>query len=148
MLKTRYVDALATEIRQAADGTVVDTIYFGGGTPSVLSGPEVTVLLTACRDAFQVEPTTEISLEVNPETATPLRLEGWRGAGVTRLSFGVQSFRDDELVRLGRRHSALRARQAIQMARSVGFDDISLDLMLWLPAQTPSNCRESVEAPH
>ena len=145
-LKARYVAALATEICRAGDGTPVDTIYFGGGTPSLLSRSELIEVLGACRGAFEVEPTAEISLEVNPETAERSRLDAWRGAGVTRLSFGVQSFRDDELERLGRRHTASRARQAVQLARAAGFDDISLDLMLWLPSQTRAQWRESVEA--
>ena len=103
-------------------------------------------MLGACRGAFEVEPTAEISLDVNPETAERSRLDAWRGAGVTRLSFGVQSFRDVELDRLGRRHTASRARRAVQLARAAGFDDISLDLMLWLPSQTRAQWRESVEA--
>jgi len=145
-LKARYVEALETEIRRAGDGTQVDTIYFGGGTPSLLSALEMTDVLGACRSAFQVEPTAEISLEVNPETASSQRLDDWLQAGVTRLSFGVQSFRDDELERLGRRHTADRAREAVCLARSAGFDDVSLDLMLWLPAQTRAHWRESVDA--
>ncbi len=145
-LKARYVEALVTEIRRAGDGAQVDTVYFGGGTPSLLSASQMTNVLGACRSAFQIEPTAEISLEVNPETAERSCLDGWMRAGVTRLSFGVQSFRDDELERLGRRHTADRARQAVRLARSAGFEDISVDLMLWLPSQTRAHCRESVEA--
>ena len=145
-LKARYVEALVTEIRRAGDGTRVDTVYFGGGTPSLLSASQMTNVLGACRSAFQIEPTAEVSLEVNPETAARSCLDGWMQAGVTRLSFGVQSFRGDELERLGRRHTADRARQAVRLARSAGFEDISVDLMLWLPCQTRAHCRESVEA--
>jgi len=145
-LKARYVEALETEIRRAGDGTQVDTIYFGGGTPSLLSASEMADVLAACRGVFPVDPTAEISLEVNPETASSQRLDEWLQVGVTRLSFGVQSFRDDELERLGRRHTADRAREAVRLARSAGFDDVSLDLMLWLPAQTRAHWRESVDA--
>ena len=145
-LKSRYLEALARDIHRSGDASPVDTIYFGGGTPSLLDGPEVGALLRECRDAFQVSPEAEVTVEVNPETATPARLDGWRDAGVTRLSFGVQSFRDDELRRLGRVHSAERARDAVRLAHDVGFDDVSLDLMLWLPAQTRADARESVES--
>ena len=144
-LKTRYVDALTTELTAVGDGAAVDTIYFGGGTPSLLDPDEVARLLDVCRDSFAVDPSVEVSLEVNPESATVSRLEGWRESGVTRLSFGVQSFRDAELQRLGRRHTATRARQAVRSARAAGYDDISLDLMLWLPGQTTAECRDSVE---
>ena len=77
---------------------------------------------------------------------TPERLAGFRAAGVNRLSFGVQSFRDDELQRLSRLHSAARAREAFAMARAAGFDNISLDLMMWLPQQTVAQWLESVDA--
>jgi len=145
-LKARYVDALVTEIATAGDGTAVDTVYFGGGTPSLLDPSDVDRVLGACRDAYDLDPSAEVSLEVNPESATTARLAGWRASGVTRLSFGVQSFRDDELQRLGRRHTAGRARDAVRQARAAGYDNISVDLMLWLPGQTRAQCRESVEA--
>ena len=144
-LKRRYVDALETEIARAGDGTKVDTIYFGGGTPSLLDPHEVTRLIRVCHDGFDLEPSVEVSLEVNPETATAARLDGWLRSGVTRLSIGVQSFRDAELQRLGRRHTAERATEVFGLARTAGYDDISLDVMLWLPAQTRAECRESVE---
>ena len=144
-LKTRYVDALTTEIIAIGDGAAVDTIYFGGGTPSLLDPDEVGRILNVCRDSFNVDPSVEVSLEVNPESATTSRLTGWRESGVTRLSFGVQSFRDTELQRLGRRHTAIRAKDAMRAARTAGYDDISLDLMLWLPGQTAAHGRESIE---
>ena len=144
-LKTRYVDALTTEILVIGDGAAVDTIYFGGGTPSLLDPDEVARILDVCRDSFGVDPSVEVSLEVNPESATMSRLTGWRESGVTRLSFGVQSFRDAELQRLGRRHTATRAKDAVRAARTAGYDDISLDLMLWLPGQTAAHSRESIE---
>ena len=144
-LKTRYVDALTTEITAIGDGAAVDTIYFGGGTPSLLNPDEVARVLDVCRESFGVDPSVEVSLEVNPESATMSRLKGWRESGVTRLSFGVQSFRDAELQRLERRHTATRAKEAVYAARAAGYADISLDLMLWLPGQTAAHCRESIE---
>jgi oxygen-independent coproporphyrinogen-3 oxidase len=103
-------------------------------------------LLDTCRDAFAVAPDVEVTLEANPETVTPARLAGFREAGVTRLSFGVQSFRDDELRRLGRIHDATRARTVVEDARRAGFENLSLDLMMWLPGQTVAHWMESVDA--
>ena len=145
-LKEQYVAALLGEIRSAADSSAVDTIYFGGGTPSLLEPSEVRSVIDACRQAFAVAPGVEITLEANPETVTPQRLAGFRAAGINRLSYGVQSFRDDELQRLTRLHSAGRAAEAFSMARSAGFDNISLDLMMWLPQQTVPHWLESVDA--
>ncbi len=144
-LKRRYVRALGQEIRQAADAAPVDTIYFGGGTPSLLEAHEVLGLLEACRHSFDVYPSAEVTLEVNPETVTASRLDGWLTAGINRLSFGVQSFSDTELQRLGRRHGATRAARAIRDARVAGCNDISVDLMLWLPGQSRDESLASVE---
>jgi oxygen-independent coproporphyrinogen-3 oxidase len=134
-LKRRYVEALIAEIRAAGDGSPADTIYFGGGTPSLLSGDEVARVVAACRDAFAVAADSEITLEANPETVTGETVAAYHAAGVNRLSFGVQSFRDDELSRLGRLHSAETASRALALARQAGFDNVSLDLMMWLPQQ-------------
>lgn len=141
-----YVDALVLEIQRAGDGAAADTIFFGGGTPSLLEPDEVARILDALRAAFRLAPGSEVSLEANPESATPERLAGYRTAGVNRLSLGVQSFLDAELARLGRIHSAEEARQAFSAARAAGFDDINLDLMLWLPEQSVDDWRMSVEA--
>jgi len=145
-LKARYVDALLREIRAVEDGGRADTIYFGGGTPSLLEPDEIARLIAACRDAFDVTPDAEVTLEANPETVTEDRLAGYRRAGVNRLSVGVQSFRDEELRRLSRLHSADRARAAVGDARAAGFDNVSLDLMMWLPAQRVEEWLESVGA--
>ena len=144
-LKNQYVAALLKEIRAKADGTDADTIFFGGGTPSLLEPREVESIIDTCRDAFAVSADAEITLEANPETVTPERLEGFRAAGVNRLSFGVQSFRDEELQRLSRLHSAGRAREAFGLARAAGFDNVSLDLMMWLPQQSVADWLASVE---
>jgi oxygen-independent coproporphyrinogen-3 oxidase len=146
-LKQRYVAALLDEIRRAAEpAAAADTIFFGGGTPSLLEPSEIASLVTACRESFDLAPDAEITMEANPETVTPERLELFRAAGVNRLSYGVQSFRDEELRRLSRLHSAARAREAVAMARAAGFDNLSLDLMMWLPQQAVSEWLESVDA--
>jgi oxygen-independent coproporphyrinogen-3 oxidase len=145
-LKDRYLAALIREISQSGRGEAVDTIFFGGGTPSLLDPREIAAVIAACRGAFEVVPGAEITLETNPETSTLERMEGFRAAGVDRISFGVQSFRESELKRLGRIHSADRARSAVREARAAGFENVSLDLMMWLPQQTPADWRESVDA--
>jgi oxygen-independent coproporphyrinogen-3 oxidase len=145
-LKARYVEALEAEIRRAADGSAADTIYFGGGTPSLLAPEDVERLIAASRESFAVTPDAEVTLELNPETAAPDYLAAIRAAGVTRLSIGVQSFDDAELARLGRVHSADRAREAVRQARGAGFDDLSLDLMMWLPGQSVERWLANVEA--
>ena len=145
-LKRAYVDALAREIGLRATGEPVDTIYFGGGTPSLLDPGEAASLIGACRDAFAVAPGAEITFEVNPETVDRPKLDAFRAAGINRLSFGVQSFDDAELARLDRRHDAARARRAVADARAAGFDNISLDLMMWLPGQSVAAWRANVEA--
>jgi putative oxygen-independent coproporphyrinogen III oxidase len=162
-LKTRYVRALIAEIARAGRseeagtagihgageggaGTAgADTIYFGGGTPSLLAAEDVAAIIGACRDAFTVTADAEITLEANPETVTSERLTAFREAGVNRLSFGVQSFRDEELQRLTRLHGAERAKAAYREARTAGFDNVSLDLMMWLPGQRVSDWLESVD---
>ena len=145
-LKDRYMTALEQEIRGAATGAGADTIFFGGGTPSLLEPAEIGRLIGACREAFSLTADAEVTLETNPETSSPERMAGFRAAGVNRISFGVQSFREAELRRLGRVHSSARAREAVGEARRAGFDNISLDLMMWLPQQTRADWEESVEA--
>ncbi len=153
-LKERYVAALLQEIRGYGEGAPdlrlrsgqADTIFFGGGTPSLLEPSEIASIVAACRESFDLAADAEITLEANPETVTAQRLDGFRAAGVNRLSYGVQSFRDEELLRLSRLHSASRAAEAFTLARRAGFDNISLDLMMWLPQQSTADWLESVDA--
>jgi oxygen-independent coproporphyrinogen-3 oxidase len=146
-LRERYVDALVTDIRRSADPSVAaDTIFFGGGTPSLLAPFELSRIIQACRDSFALASDAEITVEANPESSSPPTLDGFRAAGANRLSFGVQSFRDDELRRLGRLHSSQTARDAVRLARAAGFDNLSLDLMMWLPGQSTAEWLASVDA--
>lgn len=156
-LKRKYVSALAAEIRNWSAkpgpapgaplaGRTADTIYFGGGTPSLLDPDEIAAIIAACRGTFDVGDSAEVTMEANPETVDEARLSGFRAAGVNRLSFGVQSFRDSELRRLGRLHDADRARRAVAEARRAGFDNLSLDLMLWLPGQSLAHLDDSLAA--
>ena len=159
-LKTQYVDALVTEIERAgrsgatdgpggrdgSGGEKADTIFFGGGTPSLLEPHDIERIISACAASFDVASASEITLEANPESVTEARLAAFRRAGVNRLSVGVQSFRDDELRRLSRLHTADRARAAVAEARAAGFDNLSLDLMMWLPGQGVGDWLTSVDA--
>jgi putative oxygen-independent coproporphyrinogen III oxidase len=144
-LKRRYVDALETEIRSAGDGADADTIFFGGGTPSLLEPEEVGRLIAACRASFAISSDAEVTLETNPETVSAERMRGFHDAGVSRVSLGVQSLHDAELKRLGRQHSARRAADALAQVREGGIGNTSLDLMLWLPEQTLADWQATVD---
>lgn len=109
-----------------------DTVYFGGGTPSLLTPAQVEAVL----NAVQPSPHAEITLECNPEHATLSLLQGFRAAGVNRISFGVQTAFNESLARLGRHHTAEQARHALALARQAGFSNISGDVMLALPGYT------------
>jgi oxygen-independent coproporphyrinogen-3 oxidase len=146
-LRQRYVDALIADIRSSADSSIsADTIFFGGGTPSLLAPAELGRIIQACRDSFSLSADAEITMEANPESSSAEKLDAFRAAGTNRLSFGVQSFRDDELRRLGRLHSSDTARAAVRAARAAGFDNLSLDLMMWLPGQSTSEWLTSIDA--
>ena len=146
-LKARYVEALLAEMTEHCrlPPLRADSIYFGGGTPSLIEPEEIARLIAACRSAFEVTSDAEITMEANPETATAARLAAYRAAGVNRVSYGVQSFRDEELRRLSRLHTADRACDAVREAREAGFDNVSLDLMMWLPEQRVSDWLQSVD---
>ena len=145
-LKRRYVAALTEEIERSGDGSRVDSIFFGGGTPSLLAAGEVARVLAACRGAFDVAPDAETTLEMNPESCRADYASALIEAGINRVSLGVQSFDDGELARLGRTHTAAGARAAFDALRAAGCGNVSLDLMLWLPGQSRAACAASVDA--
>ncbi len=152
-LREPYVRALVREIAQAgalakwADGRPrrTRTIFFGGGTPSLLTTPQVTRLLRACQQNFAVDEEAEISLEANPGTLTTGQLQGLRTAGINRLSFGAQSFDAGLLQKLGRIHSPQEIVQAVQAARLAGFTSLNLDFMFGLPDQTMQHWQETLD---
>ncbi len=144
-LKTRYVDALEREILENGDHRAADTIFFGGGTPSLLDPSDIARLIAACRAAYAIDDGAEITLETNPETVTVDRLAAYRASGVNRLSFGAQTFDDSQLRRLGRIHDASRIGSAVDDARRAGIANVSLDLMFWLPGQSRASWLDSVE---
>lgn len=148
-----YVDALAQEIRlaglraQLADGSPrrCRTIFFGGGTPSLLSAEQVDTLLQAARQAFAVDDDAEITLEANPGTVEYGRLDELRSAGVNRLSMGAQSFDADLLRWMGRIHSPAEIETAFAAARRAGFDSINLDFIFALPGQSLAIWAETLD---
>jgi len=134
----RFAEALEAEIRAASswldpEERAADTVYLGGGTPSVLPTARIRALVAACRDAFDVSRDAEITLEANPEGITPASLEGWLAAGVNRLSVGIQTLDDEALRRRGRLHSGPAALRALVMAREAGFVNVGADLIAGLP---------------
>ncbi|HLG65821.1 MAG TPA: radical SAM family heme chaperone HemW [Ktedonosporobacter sp.] len=152
-LREPYVRALLTEIMLAGkmaqhqDGKLrrSRTIFFGGGTPSLLSVSQVSRLLNTCFNSFLVDKNAEITLEANPGTLTKAQLEGLHKAGINRLSIGAQSFDAQLLKTLGRIHSPDDISQAVQQARAAGFSSINLDFMFGLPGQTMQHWRETLE---
>ena len=147
--KKRYVDTLCKEIESYKEATKeyrLATIYFGGGTPSVLEVSLVEQLLTTVKQTFIVDMTTaEVTLEVNPGTATLEKLKKYRELGINRLSIGVQSSKEKELALLGRIHSFEDAKNTVLWAREAGFSNLSLDLISALPGQSLEDYKENVE---
>lgn len=145
--ESAYVDALIRDLEQdlpAVWGRSVDSIFIGGGTPSLLSGDAMVRLLSAVRARLPLKPGLEITLEANPGALVRDKLGAFRDAGVTRLSLGVQSFRDESLQRVGRIHSAAQALEAIEAVKVAGFASWNLDLMYGLPGQTPAQAVDDV----
>ena len=145
--RERYVKALIREIKTQKDcpaGRPVDTVFFGGGTPSVLSADQIGRIMDALREVFLILPDAEVSLETNPGTADFDKLSAFKKAGINRLSMGVQSMHDEELRLLGRIHTADQALEAFKTARAAGFDNINIDLMSALPGQTFDSWADSL----
>lgn len=145
----RYVNALCREMDQvsAAAGTriPVHTIFFGGGTPSLLLAGDVARILEQAARCFDLQPDAEITLEANPGTVSLEHLRALRSAGVNRLSYGVQSAHPDDLRLLERQHTYLDAVQAVEWSRRAGFDNLSLDLIFGVPFQTMERWQRNVE---
>ena len=136
-----YVNALIREIefvgqRSAGLPITVHTVFFGGGTPSLLSAPQFDSILRALRSAFSLTADAEISIEANPGTISPEKLDGIRKAGINRISFGVQSANTEELRMLERIHDFFTVIEAVTSARKAGFENLNLDLIYGLPEQT------------
>ncbi|MBQ0009916.1 MAG: radical SAM family heme chaperone HemW [Ruminococcus sp.] len=143
-----YVDALIAQIRANAGygrDRTVDTVYFGGGTPSILATGEIGRILAALRASFSVSPDAEITVEANPGTVDRAKLDSFRASGVNRLSIGMQSASDEELRTLSRIHTRDDFRHAFFLSREAGFDNISVDIMYGLPHQTEKRLSDTVD---
>ena len=152
----RYVDALTSEILAAhhkknppanvgGSDLSIDTIYFGGGTPSLLTPLQLEKILSAVDKQFAVQPEIELTVEMNPATVTLEKLKDYRSLGVNRASFGVQTFDDTELKRLARGHNADDARMTFRLLRDAGFENISFDLIAGLPRQTLADWERNLD---
>ena len=148
-LAPTYVDALCAEIRQGAErhapNPPVATIFLGGGTPSLLPAAQISHILTTIGVLFDVQPDAEITLEANPGPLRPRHLAGFRAAGVTRLSIGVQTFNPRGLDALGRLHTPEEGNQAIAYARAAGFASVSADLIFGWQGQTLADWRDDLQ---
>ncbi|HVF21696.1 MAG TPA: radical SAM family heme chaperone HemW [Pyrinomonadaceae bacterium] len=145
-LANRYVAAVVNEINSSSVASArVDTIYFGGGTPSLLEPPQLDRILSALHDRFDVAIDSEITLEINPGSVNEAKLGAFRQLGINRASFGVQTFDDRELAKLGRSHTAADARRTFHDLRAAAFDNVSFDLIAGLPGQTLDGWQRNVD---
>lgn len=158
-LAERYVAAVAREIETSRghgllsegerepinDKLRADTIYFGGGTPSLLSPSQLETLLGAAQKRFHLSSDVEITMEMNPGTVTPEILSAFRALGVNRASFGAQTFDDSELARLGRSHTSADTRRTFDQLRTAGFDNVSFDLIAGLPGQSLEGWKRNLD---
>ena len=146
-LMERYMQAICTHIAETAPqapGYQVDTIYFGGGTPSYFGAEGLTTILNTVRKHFDVSPRAEITFEANPDSVSDQLLRRLRGEGFNRVSLGIQCDDDEILKKLGRPHTYAQAVAAFQKMRTAGFDNISVDLMYGLPRQSPFTWRDTL----
>lgn len=139
-LHSSYTAAVCNELgkrKEYTGGAIIETIYLGGGTPSLLAEEHLTSIISSIRNNYHLAPAPEITIECNPDDLTPTYLAMLRRQGFNRISMGVQSFCNEQLQKLGRRHTAEGARKAVKNARAAGFTNISIDLMFALPGSTP-----------
>lgn len=148
-LRADFIKALCDEIRtvagqEAPENRRVDTVYFGGGTPSLLPATDLDAVLKTVSECYDLDPDTEITLEMNPGTVSSDYLKEIRDLGVNRLSVGVQSFHDRALSFLGRVHTAREAENILHSARDLGFDNVGIDIIHGLPGQTTHDLEEDL----
>jgi oxygen-independent coproporphyrinogen-3 oxidase len=145
-LMDSYGKVLTNHIREAAGyvDNIADTVYIGGGTPSLWGVKRIDGLMKQLRKNFQISPNAEITMEANPDSVTPKSLEKWRKSGINRISIGVQTTNDELLKTLGRPHTAQQAADAAVEASRAGFDNISVDLLFGLPGQTQEQWQQTL----
>ena len=143
-----FLKALDREIglyAEYASKATFETIFFGGGTPSLLTPEQLETVLSKLHRVFTIEPGAEVTLETNPGTVTPEKLKAYRSLGVNRLSVGIQSFHEEDRRFLSRIHDSRQAIECIETARAVGFDNLSIDLIYALPDQTKAHWLQNLE---
>lgn len=138
-----YSAAVMRNMQSLAGKYTADTLFFGGGTPSLL-GEHICSITECAKEAFGLN-NAEITIEANPRTVNDKLLAAWRNAGINRISFGVQSLCDSELATLGRKHNSADALREIKRAKEIGFDNISADLMIGIPHQTEESLKTGIE---
>jgi oxygen-independent coproporphyrinogen-3 oxidase len=145
-VRSRYIERLCEEIEgYKRDKKIgVDTVFFGGGTPSLLSPDELSNILAQARCAFDISPDAEITMEMNPGTLTPESARAYAALGVNRASIGCQSFNENELKILGRIHDSKQVYDAVKIVRDAGITNISLDLMYGIPEQTAASFKNTL----
>ncbi len=142
----RFLAAMKREIsRYAAENIAADTLYFGGGTPSLIRPQTIAALIQSVKEIFLLSDDAEITLECNPCTVTPARAAAWKEAGVNRVSLGMQSANAEELKLLGRRHTPTQVKTAVDTLQSAGIHNLSLDLMLAVPRQTRESLQNTLD---
>jgi oxygen-independent coproporphyrinogen-3 oxidase len=147
-MKDRFLEALKTEIverKEYLHGETINTIYFGGGTPSLLSAEEIGEVLHLIKTHYSVAADAEITLEANPDTLSLEYLKALHDLGINRLSIGIQSFFDNDLQYLGRKHDAHHARQCLVWAKQTGFSNISIDLIYGLPTSNAEQWNQNLD---
>ena len=144
-LRRDFTNALISEIKMAPDPGPADSLYFGGGTPSVLDTVEIERIVAAVLERFSFNPDSEITLEANPGTVDEKKLPGFKAAGINRLNLGIQSFNKEALAFLGRIHTTEESTRAVEAARAAGFDNLGLDLIYGLPGQTAKDLQRDLE---
>jgi len=144
----QYIDALLDDLATEMPfvwGRTFSSVFIGGGTPSLFSAEAIHALISGVRALTALGPSVEVTMEANPGAMDAARFHEYRRAGINRLSIGVQSFNDQQLKNLGRVHDARAAHEAIEVARSAGFDNLNIDLMFGLPDQTPSDALSDLQ---
>ncbi|MGN6616266.1 MAG: radical SAM family heme chaperone HemW [Ilyomonas sp.] len=148
---TRYINEMVqaicteTELRRDYISEPVETIYFGGGTPSVLSAIQLQNILKSVHDFYEIKEDAEITLEANPDDISIEKLTAWKNAGINRLSIGIQSFFDEDLQWMNRAHDAVQAKQSIMLAQETGFSNLTIDLIYGTPTLSDEKWSQNVE---
>ena len=152
LASTRYMnqigDAISGELIQRKnylEGQTIETIYFGGGTPSRIETDDIKKILNSIQKYFHVEPDAEITLEANPDDLTPVKFTALKKAGINRLSIGIQSFRQEDLGFLSRTHTSAQVTQCITDAQQAGFQNLSIDLIYGIPTLTDEGWKENLQ---